>query len=283
MMDMRAGGHSLPAEPAGQPAIPSRSAKQSFEIASNFNATMGTILGRRSKRRAARDAAGRGSVLDLAAGLAFCLCLAAPAAADITGKAHALAGDRLEIGGVTLQLFGIDAPEPEQACLRDGRRWDCGFAATAALAFRIAGQWVTCTEQGGDATGAPLTLCYLGGLGGPEVNGWMVSAGWGLADRPPLFADGEAAARAAGRGIWASTFIPPADWRLGERLPVETEAAEDERLCSIKGDLSAAGERIYHLPGGAFYPGIAVDPSRGERWFCSEDAAEAAGWQRSAR
>src|SRR3546814_3987769 len=63
------------------------------------------------------------------------------------------------------------------------QRWDCGLAATAALAYRTAGQWVTCVEQGADAAGTPLALCYLGGLGGPEVNGWMISAGWGVADQ----------------------------------------------------------------------------------------------------
>lgn len=218
-----------------------------------------------------------------AAALVCCACFAAPAAADVTGKARALAGDRLEISGVTLQLLGIDAPEPAQACLRAGERWDCGFAATAALAFRTAGQWVTCVEESADEGDTPLALCYLGGLGGPEVNGWMVRAGWGVADQAPLFAEAEAAARAAGRGIWSSTFVPPAAWRLGQRLPIETATSDADALCSIKGDLGAEGERIYHLPGGAFYPGIAIDPDRGERWFCSEDEAQAAGWTRSTR
>jgi endonuclease YncB( thermonuclease family) len=218
--------------------------------------------------------------------LALCLLLsvaAAPAAAEVSGKARALAGDRLEIAGVTLQLFGLDAPERDQACLRNGRRWDCGFEATAALAFRIAGQWMVCTEQGVAEDGTPLALCSLGGEGGPEVNGWMVAAGWGVADRPPLFAEAEAAARAAGRGIWGSEFVPPADWRRGARLPAETLSPEPAGLCAVKGSVTADGARIYHLPGGAFYPHLSLDPSRGERWFCSEAEAQAAGWQRSPR
>lgn len=219
--------------------------------------------------------------------LALCLALLAaplPATAEVTGKARALAGDRLEIGGVVVQLFGLDAPERDQACLRQGRRWDCGFEATAALAFRVAGQWVNCVEQGVADDGALLALCALGGDGGPEVNGWMVAAGWGLADRPPLFAEVEAEARAAGRGIWAGEFVAPADWRRGARLPVEAPAAAGpDGLCTIKGHVTAAGERLYHLPGGAFYPHVPVDPARGERWFCSEAEAQAAGWRRSPR
>lgn len=223
----------------------------------------------------------------LARTLGLCTLLAiagaGPALADITGKARAIAGDRLEIGGVTLQLYGLDAPERDQACLRDGRRWDCGFEATAALAFRTAGQWVVCTEQEAAEDGTPLALCVLGGVGGPEVNGWMVAAGWGLADRPPLFAETEAAARAAGRGIWAGEFINPAEWRRGARLAVEALPPEPAGLCAVKGIVAADGERIYHLPGGAFYPHATVDPASGERWFCSEDEAQAAGWTRSTR
>lgn len=218
--------------------------------------------------------------------LALCLALlavTAPAVAEVTGKARALAGDRLEIGGVTLQLFGLDAPERDQACLRQGRRWDCGFEATAALAFRVAGQWVMCSEQGVAEDGMLLALCALGGDGGPEVNGWMVAAGWGLADRPPLFTEAEAGARAAGRGIWGSEFVVPSEWRQGARLPVETLPAEPSGLCAVKGSLTAEGERLYHLPGGAFYPDAPVDPARGERWFCSEAEAQAAGWRRSPR
>lgn len=208
---------------------------------------------------------------------------AVPARAEIAGKADAVAGDRLDIGGITAQLFGVDAPERGQACLRDGKRWDCGFAATAALAFRTAGQWVVCAERGIAADGTPLALCWLGGRGGPEVNGWMVAAGWGLADQPPLFADAEAAARTAGRGIWGSGFVSPAEWRQGARLPIETIPAEPAGLCTVKGSITAEGERIYHLPGGAFYPNATIDPARGERWFCSEADAEAAGWRRSPR
>ncbi len=204
------------------------------------------------------------------------------AGGDITGKARALAGDRLEIGGAVIQLFGLDAPEPSQACLRAGRRWDCGFAATAALAFRTAGQWLICIDQGADAEGIRLALCSMGGEGGPDVNGWMVEAGWGVADQPPLFAEEEQAARAARRGIWAGEFVPPADWRRGRRLDIET-ASTGNGLCSIKGSVGPEGERTYHLPGGAFYPDATVDAARGGRWFCSEAEAQAAGWRRSER
>jgi hypothetical protein len=48
--------------------------------------------------------------------------------------------------------------------------------------------------------------------------------------------------------------------------------------CTIKGNISANG-RIYHTPASPNYTATRIDPSRGERWFCSEAEARAAGWR----
>jgi hypothetical protein len=49
--------------------------------------------------------------------------------------------------------------------------------------------------------------------------------------------------------------------------------------CDIKGNISESGERIYHLPNNRYYDVTGIDESRGERWFCSEAEARAAGWR----
>ena len=51
--------------------------------------------------------------------------------------------------------------------------------------------------------------------------------------------------------------------------------------CWIKGNISANGERIYHVPGGEYYIWTWINPVKGERWFCTEAEAQAAGWRRS--
>lgn len=52
--------------------------------------------------------------------------------------------------------------------------------------------------------------------------------------------------------------------------------------CGIKGNISATtGERIYHMPGQKYYFSTRIDRSSGERWFCSETEAVAAGWRKS--
>ncbi|KAL4854604.1 Succinoglycan biosynthesis protein ExoI [Chlorella vulgaris] len=49
--------------------------------------------------------------------------------------------------------------------------------------------------------------------------------------------------------------------------------------CDIKGNISASGDRIYHVPGSPAYDSTVIDQGSGERWFCSAAEAEAAGWR----
>ena len=58
---------------------------------------------------------------------------------------------------------------------------------------------------------------------------------------------------------------------------------EKEAGCDIKGNIGRGGERIYHVPGGQYYSRTIINTSRGERWFCSETEARAAGWRRALR
>ena len=58
-------------------------------------------------------------------------------------------------------------------------------------------------------------------------------------------------------------------------------ATAQQPACLIKGNISSKGERIYHPPGCKYYAATVIDPKRGERWFCSEAEAVAAGWRRT--
>ncbi|MER8489335.1 hypothetical protein NKH53_13790 [Mesorhizobium australicum] len=52
--------------------------------------------------------------------------------------------------------------------------------------------------------------------------------------------------------------------------------------CNIKGNISYnTGEKIYHVPGQEYYSETRISLLKGERWFCSEAEARAAGWRRS--
>lgn len=63
---------------------------------------------------------------------------------------------------------------------------------------------------------------------------------------------------------------------------VEPALAMISGECDIKGNISiGSGERIYHLPGQRYYDETIIRLEYGERWFCSEADAIAAGWRRS--
>lgn len=51
----------------------------------------------------------------------------------------------------------------------------------------------------------------------------------------------------------------------------------------IKGNISSSGEKIYHMPGGAYYDQVKIDEAAGEMWFRTEEEAVAAGWRKSSR
>lgn len=58
-------------------------------------------------------------------------------------------------------------------------------------------------------------------------------------------------------------------------------ASDNSGACDIKGNISKGGERIYHVPGQKWYSRTKITTSKGERWFCSEQEARAAGWRRA--
>lgn len=59
-------------------------------------------------------------------------------------------------------------------------------------------------------------------------------------------------------------------------------SAVSSQPCDIKGNISInSGERIYHVPGQEFYDDTVIRTEYGERWFCTEAEARAAGWRRA--
>ncbi len=54
--------------------------------------------------------------------------------------------------------------------------------------------------------------------------------------------------------------------------------------CNIKGNISiGSGAKIYHVKGQEYYDETIIRYQYGERWFCSEADARAAGWRRAGR
>lgn len=201
--------------------------------------------------------------------------------ATLTGPARIIDGDTLEVRGSRIRLHGIDAPENAQRCRSEGRVWACGREATRALVRRIGSHPVACKEHDRDRYGRVVAVCRVGGK---DVNAWMVAEGWAFAYRKysRRYLAEEMTAKASKRGVWRGDVVPPWDWRRGKRLTdTGTTMKRDSGRCKIKGNISKGGKRIYHVPGGRFYDQTRINTSQGERWFCSESEARAAGWRRS--
>jgi endonuclease YncB( thermonuclease family) len=205
-------------------------------------------------------------------------CAASPP--PIVGVATVRDGDSIEVHGQTIRLFGVDVPEDRQLCTRDGTDWRCGQAAAHALAQYIGRRTVTCRPRDRDRYHRTVAVCSVGDQ---DIGAWLVREGWGLAYRRysrDYVAD-EEAARAAKRGIWSTTFVPPWEWRAEHEAPIARSSEEGPGGCRIKGNITRGGARLYHLPGDRGYDETRISPARGERWFCSEADARAAGWRRS--
>lgn len=94
-----------------------------------------------------------------------------------------------------------------------------------------------------------------------------------------LDAEGEARER-------PRTFASPPAPEEAEESPVDGGCPEGclsaKSGCEIKGNVSLrTGERIHHLPGQRYYEDTVISHENGERWFCTEDEAEANGWRRA--
>jgi endonuclease YncB( thermonuclease family) len=212
------------------------------------------------------------------------------AGASIVGRASIIDGDTVDIRGTRIRFNGIDAPESRQNCRdRLGSQYPCGRRAAFALSDKIGGQNLSCDVLDHDRYGRSVATCNLGGLG---LNGWMVSSGWALAYREysTAYVGAEEQAKETKAGIWDGEFTPPWEWRRGHDdeavrpTPASASSTDTSQSgCTIKGNVSSSGERIFHVPGQQHYSRTVISEGNGERWFCSEADAIAAGWRGAKR
>jgi endonuclease YncB( thermonuclease family) len=192
-----------------------------------------------------------------------------------SGRARVIDGDTLEIAGRHVRLEGIDAPEMGQTC---GRRligsWKCGSATADRLAELVAKRVVNCESRGNDKYGRMLGICSVDGN---EINAQMVREGyaWAFVKYSQTYVQQEATARTQRVGIWQGDAEPA--WVYREKRWAGAEQAAPQG-CAIKGNVTEHGH-IYHMPWSPWYGKVKIEATKGERWFCSEAEATAAGWR----
>ena len=146
--------------------------------------------------------------------------LSAPVSAqDISGRASVVDGDTLEVRGVRIRLFGIDAPEGQQLSKRPSEEtWRCGQQSALALSERL---------------GQDVIAHFRTAVDGP----WTRSA---VID--PCFSTG-----------WKSPRLPTIPACVGRdsgRRKLETDGRIRANAPDINvGAIIASGERVVNDPG----------------------------------
>ena len=168
-------------------------------------------------------------------------------------------------------MFGIDAPGIDQNCEdTNGKMYSCGRHSTKALKDLIKAlpnNTVECQYNGKDAFGRFLGECTIGNI---NINEWLVDNGWALAyyKYSKKYQVNENIAKQKQAGVWGGTFVSPWSWRLGKRL--YSQSNQSNHKCLIKGNISSAGEKIYHLEEARDYSKTKISLKKGEPWFCTE-------------
>ena len=199
------------------------------------------------------------------------------------GPVRVVDGDTLDVGAVRVRLHGIDAPELGQICTNpDGATWDCGTWVADQVRARIATREARCETVDTDRYGRTVATCRVAGQ---DVGRMLVTDGLALAYRKYSMAYDldEKSAVVAGRGLHGHLMARPEDHRRAVREERAQQNAAPNADCPIKGNVNSKGRRIYHMPGQADYARTVIRPATGERWFCDEATARAAGWRRAKR
>lgn len=85
-----------------------------------------------------------------------------------------------------------------------------------------------------------------------------------------------------GQTVYTSALNLGKQFRADAEQQSTPASALSSQPCDIKGNISLnTGERIYHVPGQEFYDDTVIRTEYGERWFCTEAEAKAAGWRKA--
>ena len=214
-------------------------------------------------------------------------------------------GSTLQLGNVTYRLDGVEAPAFDQLCIDDhADSWTCGIEARDQLTKLIAGRQVRCDDLGADPLYKKrhIGICTAEGET-TSLNQAMVKQGFALNLEPSVkgrFKDDETGAKGSKLGLWKGCFIAPREFRLGHKdaalIGGACPAGRDKEIrealypaelvqppgCSIKGKYAVRARvtgnlGIYHLQACPSYPGT-TEP---DRWFCSEEDAQGAGFRKA--
>lgn len=234
------------------------------------------------------------------------LLLTSPA---LAAEAIVKDGDTIQIGNVTYNLAGVDAPEVDQPCVDEhADAWACGVEARDRLIKLVGKRDVSCEDAGEDKAekGRRAALCTIAGEA-ISINQAVVQSGFGVGVEAPAkagakakFTADEATAKDKRQGLWRGCFVAPANFRSksgdAALLGSACHSDKDKELraalfpadlrrpegCNIRAKQVRRAKLtgnvgVYLIPQCQNY---ATQP-KPDRWFCSEDDARAAGYRKA--
>ena len=121
-------------------------------------------------------------------------------------------GDTIKINGEKIRFSGIDTPELNQTCVKEGVKNSCGLTAKQILIDKIIDNKVKCIKEGKDRYKRILAECFVNN---ESLSRYLVRSGYAFAYRKysKKFIIDEDYARANKVGMWSMEFEYPWDFR----------------------------------------------------------------------
>ena len=124
---------------------------------------------------------------------------------------YVIDGDTIKIGNEKIRFSGIDAPELNQYCFKNGKKILCGVLAKKALLKKIGNKVPKCVIEGKDIYKRILAECFVNEK---SLSKFLVRNGYAFAYRKysKKFIQDEEFARKNKLGLWSMKFDYP--WKF---------------------------------------------------------------------
>lgn len=191
-------------------------------------------------------------------------------------------GDTIEIqGGARVRYIGIDTPETGQCNGEEAAKENAQLVENKKVILETDIQKL-------DRYGRTLAYVFTDGV---FVNEELLKRGLAtVTTYPPnvkyvdRFLKAQEEAKNKNAGLWNQTPCSGSKGNAFQGYPPDGSGGQTESAqggCEIKGNISSSGEKIYHITGQRYYERTKIEENKGERWFCTEEEAQKAGWRKS--